>query len=83
MAFLLRFEAGYFPTDAPNFALQITHTGFVGVFTNQLLHRILSELELLGLGPKSIMRRVHHLGGQLVLGSRPERGAALRVRVPA
>jgi signal transduction histidine kinase len=43
----------------------------------------LEELELLGLGPKSIMRRVHHLGGQLVLGSRPERGAALRVRLSA
>lgn len=43
----------------------------------------LEELEVLGLGPKSIMRRVRDLGGDLVLESRPGRGTLLRLRVPA
>lgn len=42
----------------------------------------LEELETLGLGPKSIMRRVRSLGGDLVLDSRPGRGTRLRLRVP-
>lgn len=43
----------------------------------------LEELDVLGLGPKSIMRRVRDLGGDLVLESRPGRGTRLRLRVPA
>jgi signal transduction histidine kinase len=43
----------------------------------------LNELELLGLGPMSIRRRVRNLGGHLVVASRPGRGAALRITVPA
>ena len=43
----------------------------------------LDELDLLGLGPASIKRRVHNLGGSMTVESRPEHGAAIRVRVPA
>ena len=49
---------------------------FAGTFS-------LEELEKLGLGPMSIRRRVRHLGGELLVDSRPEQGAGLRVRVPA
>lgn len=49
---------------------------FAGAFT-------LEELEALGLGPMSIRRRVRTLGGELTVESRPERGAGIRVRVPA
>ncbi|MBS1835383.1 MAG: hypothetical protein JST65_21885, partial [Acidobacteria bacterium] len=41
----------------------------------------LDELDLMRLGPVSIKRRVHTLGGELVLDSRPGEGAGLRVRV--
>jgi signal transduction histidine kinase len=43
----------------------------------------LEELEALGLGPKSIMRRVRALGGSLTVDSRPGRGTRLCLRVPA
>lgn len=49
---------------------------FAGAFT-------LDELDKLGMGPMSIRRRVRHLGGELVVDSRPEEGAGLKVRVPA
>jgi signal transduction histidine kinase len=49
---------------------------FSGAFT-------LEELELLRTGPESIKRRVRSLNGDLSLDSRPGRGAALRLRVPA
>jgi signal transduction histidine kinase len=49
---------------------------FAGAFT-------LDELETLGLGPMSIRRRVRTLGGDLVVESKPERGAGIKVRVPA
>lgn len=42
----------------------------------------LDELELLRLGPSSIKRRVRGLGGDLVIESRPGRGATVRVKVP-
>ncbi len=42
----------------------------------------LEELDLLRLGPASIKRRTTHLGGQLVVESRPGHGASLRIRVP-
>ncbi len=41
------------------------------------------ELELLRLGPSSIQTRVRALGGELVVESRPQRGASITVRVPA
>jgi len=41
------------------------------------------ELELLRLGPSSIQTRVRSLGGELVVESRPQRGASITVRVPA
>jgi len=49
---------------------------FAGAFS-------LDELEALGLGPMSIRRRVRTLGGELVVESKPERGAGIKVRVPA
>lgn len=42
----------------------------------------LEELELLGMGPASIQRRVKSLGGDLAVESIPGRGAKLRVRLP-
>lgn len=43
----------------------------------------MEELDALRLGPASIKRRVRNLGGELWIESRPERGALLKVRVPA
>jgi signal transduction histidine kinase len=43
----------------------------------------LEELELLGLGPVSIRRRVRAVGGQLFLESRPGQGSGIKVRVLA
>lgn len=43
----------------------------------------LDELELLRLGPRSIMRRVRNLGGEFILKSNPGQGSELRIRVPA
>jgi signal transduction histidine kinase len=43
----------------------------------------LAELEALGMGPRSIMRRVRALGGSLTIDSRPGRGTRLHLRVPA
>jgi signal transduction histidine kinase len=42
----------------------------------------LEELELLRLGPQSIMRRVRALDGSLVVDSHPARGAELEIRLP-
>lgn len=42
----------------------------------------LEELDLLGLGPVAIKRRVRGLGGELTIDSRPGRGASLRIRLP-
>ena len=42
----------------------------------------LEELELLRLGPASLKRRARSLNADLVLESRPGRGAGLRLRVP-
>ncbi|HUQ92464.1 MAG TPA: sensor histidine kinase [Bryobacteraceae bacterium] len=42
----------------------------------------LEELELMGMGPESIKRRVRTLNGELIVESTPGRGAVLRVRVP-
>lgn len=42
----------------------------------------LDELDQLRLGPVSIKRRVRGLDGELILESRPGRGATLRVRIP-
>jgi signal transduction histidine kinase len=42
----------------------------------------LDELELLRLGPVSIKRRVRSLGADLVLDSRPGRGAGLKIKIP-
>jgi signal transduction histidine kinase len=64
----------------PNLEVAIEDDGtgfpFAGTFS-------LDELEKLGIGPMSIRRRVRHLSGELIVDSRPEEGAALRVRVPA
>ena len=49
---------------------------FAGTFSGE-------EMETLRMGPASIRRRVRGLGGQLVVDSRPGRGSAVRVRVPA
>jgi len=48
---------------------------FAGTYT-------LEELELLRLGPASLKRRARSLNAELVLESRPGRGAGLRLRVP-
>ena len=48
---------------------------FAGTYT-------LEELELLRLGPASLKRRARSLNADLVLESRPGRGAGLRFRVP-
>lgn len=42
----------------------------------------LEELELLKLGPASLKRRARSMGADLVLDSRPGRGAGLKFRVP-
>jgi hypothetical protein len=42
----------------------------------------LEELELLHLGPESLKRRVRSLNADLLLESRPGRGASLKVRIP-
>ena len=43
----------------------------------------LDEQELLRIGPFSIQKRVRNLKGELIVESRPERGAGLKVRIPA
>lgn len=43
----------------------------------------LEELELLRLGPESLKRRARSLNADLVLESRPGKGAGLRFRIPA
>jgi signal transduction histidine kinase len=48
---------------------------FCGAFT-------LDELELLGMGPASIKRRVKMLNGELMVDSQPGHGSSLRMRVP-
>ncbi len=48
---------------------------FAGTYT-------LEELELLRLGPASLKRRARSLNAEMVLESRPGRGAGLRLRVP-
>jgi len=48
---------------------------FAGTFT-------LEELDLLHLGPQSIMRRVRSLDGDMTLTSRPGRGSELHIRLP-
>lgn len=48
---------------------------FSGMYT-------LEELELLRLGPVSLKRRARSLGAEMVLESRPGRGAGLRMKVP-
>lgn len=53
-----------------------TGYAFAGTFSGD-------EMETLRMGPASIRRRVRGLGGQLVIDSKPGRGAAVRVRVPA
>ena len=42
----------------------------------------LEELEMLRLGPASLMRRARTLNAELQLESRPGRGAGLKVRIP-
>ncbi len=42
----------------------------------------LEELDLLHLGPQSIMRRIRSLNGDLLLNSRPGRGSELHIRLP-
>jgi signal transduction histidine kinase len=42
----------------------------------------LEELELLRMGPGSIKQRVRKLGGELVVISRPGKGAELHIRIP-
>ena len=49
--------------------------GFAGTYT-------LEELELLRLGPASLKRRARSLNADLLLESRPGRGAGLKFRVP-
>jgi signal transduction histidine kinase len=43
----------------------------------------LDEQELLRIGPFSIQKRVRNLKGELIVESRPERGAGLKVRITA
>jgi signal transduction histidine kinase len=49
--------------------------GFAGTYT-------LEELEMLKLGPASLKRRARALGADLVLESRPGRGAGVKFRIP-
>jgi signal transduction histidine kinase len=49
--------------------------GFAGTYS-------LDELELLRLGPASLKRRARSLGADLLLESRPGRGAGIKVRIP-
>jgi signal transduction histidine kinase len=49
--------------------------GFAGAYT-------LEELELLRLGPASLKRRARSLNAEMLLESRPGRGAGLKFRVP-
>jgi len=42
----------------------------------------LDELELLRLGPASLKRRARSLGAELLLESRPGRGAGIKLRIP-
>jgi signal transduction histidine kinase len=49
--------------------------GFAGAYS-------LEELELLRLGPASLKRRARSLNAEMVLDSRPGRGAGLKFRVP-
>jgi len=49
--------------------------GFAGAYT-------LEELELLRLGPASLKRRARSLNADMLLDSRPGRGAGLKFRVP-
>jgi len=42
----------------------------------------LEELELLRLGPASLKRRARSLNAEMVLESRPGRGAGLKFRIP-
>ena len=48
---------------------------FAGTYT-------LEELELLKLGPASLKRRARSINADLVLESRPGRGAGLKFRIP-
>jgi len=48
---------------------------FAGRFT-------LEELELLRLGPQSILRRVRALEGSLTVNSHPARGSEIEIRIP-
>jgi signal transduction histidine kinase len=48
---------------------------FAGTYT-------LEELELLRLGPASLKRRARSLNAEMVLESRPGRGAGLKFRIP-
>ena len=49
--------------------------GFAGAYS-------LEELEMLKLGPASLKRRARSLGADLILESRPGRGAGVKVRIP-
>jgi len=49
--------------------------GFAGAYT-------LEELELLRLGPASLKRRARSLNAEMLLESRPGRGAGIKFRVP-
>jgi signal transduction histidine kinase len=42
----------------------------------------LDELDLLRLGPISLKRRARSLGAEMMLESRPGRGAGIKLRVP-
>jgi two-component system sensor kinase len=48
---------------------------FAGAYT-------LEEMELLRLGPASLKRRARSLNADMVVESRPGRGAGLRFRIP-
>lgn len=65
--------------DTSHILLRIDDDGtgfpFAGRFT-------LEELELLRLGPQSILRRVRALDGDLVLHSHPARGSELEIQLP-
>jgi signal transduction histidine kinase len=49
--------------------------GFAGAYT-------LEELEMLRLGPASLKRRARSLNGEMLLESRPGRGAGIKFRIP-